>query len=124
MQDYNILLMLENKYSKRDYKCAICHRKPQNECGGWKGWICNNCFETRKEDIKEHYAKLEKRRKYEIEPYTFKSIEELMQEKFVFFGSKLYNIAVIRNWSYHMLSVRLSYFNKAKLKEEYINANN
>ena len=101
MQDYNIPLMLEKKYPKRDYKCAICHRKPQGQHfaykPGSKGWICENCYETRKEDIKHHYVKLEKRRKYEIAPYTFTSIEELMQEKFVFFGGKLFNIAIIRN---------------------------
>lgn len=103
---------------KTGYKCCICHRKPNNNYG-YKGWVCDNCKETRKDDIKEHYIKLEKKRKYKMQEYKFKNVDELMQEKFVFFGSKLYNIAIIQNWNYHFLNLHLSSFNKAVLKENY-----
>ena len=104
---------------KHDYKCAICHRKPIKDYEGHKSWICDNCRETRLKDIIEHNKKLKEKRKYtELVPkYNFKNIEEVMNEKFVFWRGKLYNIAIIRNWSYHFLKTNLTYFNKAILKE-------
>lgn len=103
---------------KLDYKCAICHRKPSSRDFAYKGWICQNCCETRQEDIKEHNKKLLERRKYKEVEYRFESLEELMKERFVYFGGKLYHIAVIRNWSYHFLEKWLDRFNKAILNEK------
>lgn len=101
---------------KLDYRCCICRRKP-NKDEGYKGWICSNCRATRIDDIKEHYIKLENKRKYKMLEYNFKNIDEVMQEEFVFWNGKLYNRAIIQNWSYHFINLHLSRFNKAILKE-------
>ena len=75
---------------KTDYKCCICHRKPNENNGyiGYKGWICNNCKETRKDDIKEHYIKLEKKRKNKKKKKKLKKVNEIKKEKKVFFNKK------------------------------------
>lgn len=110
--------MINNKKkTKTNYKCSICHRKPDSDFVGYKGWICLNCLETRQDDINEHNEKLLEKRKYKEVEYQFKSIDELMEETFIYWWGKLYHIAVIRNWSYNMIENNLCKFNKAILKE-------
>ena len=106
---------------KHDYKCCICGRKPENKCQGFKGWICDNCQETRQEDIIKHNEKLKEKRKFCDSKIIIKTIDELLKCEYVYFyGVKLYHIAIIKNWQLRMVleSLQFNKFTKAIKKEK------
>lgn len=96
------------KEPKHDYKCCICGRKPENKWQGYKGWICDNCKETRQEDIKKHEEKLKEKQKYYDSREKIKTIDELLKCNYVYFGSKIYNNEIILSWQLRMVLKFLS----------------
>ena len=100
----------------KQWRCVICGRKDNGFT--WKGWICVDCRRTRREDIENHYKKLKGKQKYELVPYNFTSIDELLQERFVYWNGKLYNYGFIQGWQVGFILRNLSYFDKARLKED------